>query len=501
MRRVTRGARRHPVATMALLSCGVAAVTSLSTSASVVPFGQPDLGGQAIYHGTRVRGVNPAKPPLNRALPRRSDMLAVTTHKIGRQAIEPTLGLDRRGRLFFAASAFDPPTGAVPHNRVLRSTDSGRTWTDVSPSLDKLDTHPVNDDAYVYVEPDSGRVFTLDTSQGAGSEMSFSDDGGATWTTSLVYTAGLNDHMTIVAAPPPPESGLTTSDPRFPKLLHYCANSLEITSCSRSQDGGKTFVQEGTPFTDPNGFCGALTGHLAADAVGRIFLASAFNHNAACPAHPLTVASSDDGGTTWRTSVVSDRVLDAEHDGELAVDAAGNVYVVWEDDVHRLPYLSVSRDHGKTWSAPVMIAPPGVRHARFSATQAGDAGRVAISFIGTPVENAADSTRPWGYYVVVSTDVLGANPTFRSALAPVPGQGYPVVHRGDCAGQCPGLFDFLDIDVDPRRGGPVWGSLSDNCTGRCSTSARGASSDPTAGIGLAVEQTAGPRLRPLSPSR
>ena len=148
-----------------------------------------------------------------------------------------------------------------------------------------------------------------------------------------------------------------------------------------------------------------------------------------------------------------------------------------------------------------MIAPPGVRHARFSVAQAGDSGRIAISFIGTPVESTADTTRPWGYYVLVSTDALSANPTFRSALAPVPGQGYPVIHRGDCAGQCTGLFDFLDIDVDPRPGGAVWGSLSDNCTGRCATSGRGSSSDPTAGIGLAVVQTAGPRLRPLSKTR
>ncbi|MDP9168034.1 MAG: glycoside hydrolase, partial [Actinomycetota bacterium] len=349
---------------------------------------------------------------------------------------------------------------------------------------------------YVYVDQATARVFTLDTTQAAGSEMSFSDNGGESWTHTLVDAAGLNDHMTLVSAPAPAGSGLTPSDPAFPRLLHYCANSLEITSCVRSVDGGHTFTQEGTPFVDANGFCGALTGHLAADGQGRIFLASSFNHNTVCPPHPLVVAASDDGGTNWRSSTVSTTILDAEHDGELSTDKAGNVYVVWEDDLHRLPYLAVSRDHGRTWGPPMMIAPPGVSHARFSKVTAGDAGRIAVSFIATPVRNEGDATRPWAYYMAVSTDVLGTHPTFRSAVAPIPGESYPVVHRGPCTAQCAGLFDFLDLTLDPRPSAPFVGSLSDNCTGPCVANPRGNSTDSLVGIGLVVSEVAGPRLAP-----
>src|SRR5207247_1074417 len=67
----------------------------------------------------------------------------------------------------------------------------------------------------------------------------------------------------------------------------------------------------------------------------------------------------------------------------VASDAAGNLFYTWYDATNRLPYLSHSTDHGRTWSTPLMIAPPGVRQVNWTTIVAGDRGRIALVFPGT----------------------------------------------------------------------------------------------------------------------
>src|SRR6266446_191668 len=122
--------------------------------------------------------------------------------------------------------------------------------------------------------------------------------------------------------------------------------------------------------------CGGLTGQLAADSKGRIYLPTG---NCGLP----WVAFSDDGGDTCTRVNISSLTPMADHEVSLAVDSADNIYAVWQDGTFRLPFFSVSTNRGVSWWQPIMMAPPGVHEVNFPTIAAGDAGPRRVS----PVPN------------------------------------------------------------------------------------------------------------------
>ena len=485
----------------ALISLGAAGLAGppRAAGAATATVAQSDPGTQAAYAATP-EASSPTAEPQNPPVAYAGAPLVLQSSLTGREAGEPSLGVDKSGTVFFPGDTFDTPGGALARNLEFRSTDGGLTWTDVTPNLGGQATHPLTLDTITYVDRDLGRAFTVDTLAAGGSVLSFSDDKGQTWTTTAALAAGVNDHETVATGVVPAGSSLVTLDPAFPKLVYYCVNTVAAVSCSRSLDGGRTFEQMNSPFpTHPlqnlplSSLCSSLTGHLTTDPQGRLFLPSAFNEVAGCG--QLRVAVSSDGGTTWSDFPVS-TIKDDYNNASVASDSAGNLYVVWQDDRFNLPYMAVSRDHGQTWSTPVMVAPPGVRVTNFPILDAGDPGRVAISFPGSSDATAdTDGTHaPWSYYVALSADALDPSPHFVAQVAAIPGQpaATTVMHRGACRGRCGGLFDFLDVKVAPTPGGPAWAALSDDCTGDCVTTPGQAGNDPSAGQGIAVRELAGP---------
>ena len=306
----------------------------------------------------------------------------------------------------------------------------------------------------------------------------------------------VDDHQTVISAAP---GGTPTNTPTatYPRMLYYCFNRVGDSSCERSSDGGLTYLPTTPAFTgsDPNAgsLCGGLTGQLAADSAGRIFLPKG---HCGLP----WVAMSSDGGETWTRVKITGNTPMADHEVSLAVDTADNVYAVWRDGTFRLAFLSTSRDHGMTWSTPIMMAPPGVHEVNFPTIAAGDPGRIAVLFPGSESQNFDDPTRPWNTYVVVSVNALDANPTFTWTTANNPNDP---VHRGSCGpDRCDAedggsMFDFLDIQVSPADGA-FWGTTSDTCVPDPDP-AKDCVKNPTAqklrpGQGVAIRETKGPSL-------
>lgn len=461
------------------------------------------------YRSTTVldEGTAEDPEPLNPTVPLTEPALKVQSVDVGREAAEPTIGVDKQGIAYYAAGAFDSlPQGSprqTARTELYRSKDGGKTWEDITNNLGR-DSSPTTLDPYVYLEEDSGRLFNLDLLL-AGAFIARSDDQGETFSPSLVTGDPLvNDHQTIFAGPVPAGFPFPATDPAFPEFLYYCFNRVADSACQRSMDGGQTWVRSGEPAflgLDPAadnednflGFCGGLHGHITTDKDGRIFLPKGH-----C-GRPW-VAISEDAGTTWERVQVAADVSMLDNQSAVATDDEGNVYYVWYDGFQNLPYLAVSTDHGKTWGPPQMIAPPGVHEVNWPTVAAGAAGRIVVTFPGTTSTDTTDLSRPWDMYVVTSTDALSPNPTFQSTIANVPGDP---MHRGECDGRCGNVFDFLDVVVAPTDGGTVWGTAVDTCTElkECSTvpapgydgNADGVAADMR---GIAFRQVAGPQLRP-----
>ncbi|MFN2388976.1 MAG: sialidase family protein [Actinomycetota bacterium] len=375
-------------------------------------------------------------------------------------AVEPTLGFTDDGSIF--AQAVQRRTVFQPE--VIRSTDGGATWDAVTPAVGDQNRTRLTMDPYLYVDPATARVFTANlTAAPVCSDLSFSDDGGESWTTSAV--CGQFDHQTVFAGP-----AVTSPTIGYPNIVYFCAvngglatPTSTYTTCARSLDGGLTFSPTGEPayVTDvlrpnghlgPAGLCDGASGHGIVDGDGTVYLPRGW-----CGQPYLAISRNE--GTTWtRVQVARTGMSDQggvfDHEAGVAVDGDGNLYYTWVGR-NRLPYLAVSRDGGSTWSKPLMIGAPEVELASFPGIAVGKAGRLAMVYMGS-----ADGRR-WNGYMTMTADALARSPILYSAS--VNARRDPLI-KGDCGPtfQCGAVYDFVDVVIGPD--GTPWGSFVDGCT-------------------------------------
>lgn len=472
----------HRAAALAALIAVGLAPAALAQTAPEEPVAPTSFQPWVLTDGLPEEGAPRSTPVTG------STVLGLQTSYVGRKAAEPTMGVDSKGRAFYAAGDFDGTGGTTARTEIFRSTDGGLSFQEVTPQVGGVDVPPTTLDPYVYVDQRTDRVFSIDLEALAGSYLAYSDDAGTTWSASAMAAPGVNDHQTFFTGPPSASSLLPPSLTGYPTVAYYCVNALVAVTCSRSTDGGVTFQPlPSAPFSD---CAGCQTGHGVVDSQGRVFLPKGAVPGTLDPAEPQ-VAVSEDGGGSWRVTNVAGRELQSgSRHTAVAVDAADNVYYVWYDATYQLPWMAVSTDHGRTFGEPMMVAPPGVHDANFPMVAAGDEGRVAISFPGSSVDAPNDATRPWHAWVMVTEDALASRPTFHAAPAD---DGSDPLHRGVCNNRCSGMYDFIDLQVSPLDGS-AWATFTDTCTSlACRTQRRsGVASDAQ---GVAVRTVAGPSLR------
>ncbi len=408
----------------------------------------------------------------------------------GALAIEPTLGIAPDGSVFAQAMG----QGVTRESVVLRSTNRGSGWRDVSPRVESGDDwkHVWTQDPYLTVDADTGRIFTSDLLfPGPGQMLSFSDDGGDTWTTTVTGVEQ-TDHQTLFAGPP--ASGDTTDG--YPNAVYNCAANVyatalgsAVTTCTKSLDGGATAHLTGTPpyFNDPTagegtadipGVCSGLTGHGHVGRDGTVYLPRGW-----CEQPWLAI--SRDGGLTWSRVQVADNgmapsdsgppdeIPQPSHEAAVVADRKGNVYYSWIA-ADLLPYVAMSRDGGETWSKPIRISPPDVVQTSLPAIAIAPnapIGKIAAVYMGStnapgpPYRIAAAdyAGATWNAYLTVTRNLLSRKPIFHTATINDP-KG-PLVF-GKCGTlRCGAEYDFIDVQIGPD--GTSWVSAVQGCPGTC----------------------------------
>jgi photosystem II stability/assembly factor-like uncharacterized protein len=417
---------------------------------------------------------------------------AATMFRTGFQTGEPTMGVSKDGTIFVQALAGSP--------QVFRSKDGGRKWEDVSPKFGERNRHPESLDPFLYVDPATDRVFTYDFLFGC-SEISFTDDLGKTWTTT-VLNCGEMDHQNLFAGPP-----VTSPTVGYPNVVYTCSTQAGATiysvatQCLKSLDGGLSWVPTGTPpfVTDRQkendlgieGYCHGAIGHGYVGSDGTVYIPKGL-----C-GQPWLAISHDEGATWTRVQVADNGMPQTtigvyEHEASVASDDKGNVYYFWMGH-DRLPYLAVSKDGGETWGKPMMVGPPGLKEAALPHLDAGGPGGVAVVYYGSTNSPGApfpesDDCKPdpaycfgqlfflnppdpknyadvtWNGYMTVTANALDRRPTFLTA--PINDPSDPFV-RGTCGPiRCKAVYDFIDVSID--RAGVPWAIYVDACVNECS---------------------------------
>ena len=409
---------------------------------------------------------------------------------------EVSIVVTKTGTVLFRPAWDASITGAS--GGFIRSADRGAGWE--SPNASGNDNN-------MWTDPTTGRVFWI-----AGSaRLEISDDDGRTW-----YPGGrvLNfDHRQIFGGPP--TASLKNQLRGYPNVVYACVGHNPY-KCQKSLDGGMTWGPElDVPYPPelaaiqgPAHDCSAFGMQGVVDKDGTVYVPYT-------PCNRAYVAISHDEGGSWQTVEVGNTDLFGVGNLSLGKDAQDNLYAAWVVTSNRMPYLSISRDHGMHWSTPIMIGAPGINEAALAQLVAGARGQVAVAYYGsknatipfpascfpvtpgvrarpatpapapqvrTPVPTPScpgDEQEVWDTYITESWNALDAQPLFWSVTLNAPSQPtwygcspmYTGVTRWDenftaGAGFTRGCYPGLTLDYYGAAMGPdntAWVGYAQQC--------------------------------------
>ena len=212
---------------------------------------------------------------------------------------------------------------------------------------------------------------------------------------------------------------------------------------------------------------------------------------------------------TWTVRPVPGAHNPDESDPSVDTDKAGTVFFGWEDGVNpsetvygttSAAKIAVSKDHGKTWTKPYDVSTAlGLHNVQFPEVIAGDPGRAAFSFIGTPGigdDQHIGFVGEWHLYVATTldggkswttTDATPGNPVQRGCISLQGTSNKTVLDAAICDQR--NLLDFNDITVD--KAGRVLMAYADGCKAACTTDMKSGSSGAE---DFVLRQSGGPLL-------
>ena len=398
---------------------------------------------------------------------------------------EPSIGINwKTGKAMYMAGT---STAAISFNN--STTPPAVTWTDVSSpySLINLDPILATDHATgtTIAGGDDGpcAVMSVTTNDGGGTAF---DPTSWTPSTPCPFTA---DHPTIGMGP---YAGTPPLGASAPFVTYFCQQS-DVDSCSHSVDGGLTWSPS-VPDALIN--CVSLFGHVKVSADGTAYIPSANCFDA--QSNPVVGAiTSTDNGTTLSGFGIPGATTPADgFDPSIATDANNRVYESWSEAGDYHPVVTWSDDHGKTWAKPVDLTKSvtgGLVAGTFEAAVAGDAGRAAVAFLGTPT--GAANTDPFTsgfhgvWYLYVSYTYDGGATWQTVQASPEPVQRGEIDAGGTTTSGQRNLLDFMDASL--TKDGRVVVAYADGCLNTCNSASGTESQSQTDNWATVAYQSAG----------
>jgi hypothetical protein len=357
---------------------------------------------------------------------------------------------------------------------MVRSQDNGRTWQRQTPAGPQaqpgcyIATSPATcsdseqqktgsvADAFLYIDPDTGRLFWSKTYGFAVcSSLSITPDDGKTWRSVSMFACPGSDYEKIAGGPAPKGGEQPVG---YPNVLYGCTNGPTPwfvvgpgRMCYKSLDGGFTWKTAGAPLPSPLApGCLHFQEPQQVGPKGTLFLPIACSNS---PTDKIRIGVSHDEGMTWSYPAVPTGEVGTS--GALiggvtmAVDKANTVYVVWRASNNKV-YLAVSKDEGATWKGPMMVSMPGVTTALVAAQVVAQApGHIAIGYYGY---TGTTDKQTYNGYLTESFNASSASPLFHSA--PVNDPAKPLYFPA--SGNLP-RNDYLGVAMGPD--GTPWAAF------------------------------------------
>ena len=185
----------------------------------------------------------------------------------------------------------------------------------------------------------------------------------------------------------------------------------------------------------------------------------------------VNVVVSEDAGITWTIRKVPDSTgsLLSKGDPSVAVGKDNKVYLAYQNLNNNHFYVAVSANRGVNWAPSVDVgALAGVNYSVFPAAVAGDAGRAAVAFFGSPYNGPNTDYQsmsfPGVWYLYIATTYDGGNTWFVANTTPNnPIQGAFAGISGGGDGR--NHYDFIDAVIDQQ--GRVIAANSIGCAASC----------------------------------
>jgi hypothetical protein len=350
------------------------------------------------------------------------------------QGIEPRVKTDALGNLYAAAIQ-----GIPAGTDAWKSMDGGTTWqylgqpdgAQIAAASGGRGVGLGGGDEDLALTP-NGTVYINSLWLGSLTQ-STSTDGGHVWTVNPVSSDVPEDDRQWIASHGNNELYLTY------KQTGALLNGTQTIIAVKSFDGGLTWPQVANVTTPSMGVQPGDQGNIEVDPSGNVYTVY-FDASG----KSLYISRSSDGGKTWVMKLVYTATSSLVNVfPSLAIDKAGNLYIVYSDS-HNV-FLTHSTDQAATWSTPVRVSNgSGTKSAIGPWITAGDAGKVNITWWGTPAASNNDVTAQWKVFFAQSTNALQSIPTFAQTNATgVMHQGAICTNGTGCASGTRNLAEYF----------------------------------------------------------